>query len=1035
MLFVVRWDSIFVSLLARVSLQCLSHRGVGLGSKIESPAQFLRPLGGALALAFLLGPSAASAQVDWANATSVGAYYQTPANWSGGAVPATGNGQASFDLGSTYEVWWDVSTPSGVGTLEVGQGDVTFLNKDSVAQYLYTINGTNLRTVFSIAGASTSATISGLHFKSLGGGQIVSGATLTLDGSHAQGSQLTMAGSSGFDVSGNLNVNAGGLVSNGLGFIGYSSGLTGTATVTGSGSAWNNTSNLLVGRYGTGTLKVEDAGVVTNSLGFLGYYSSGSGTATVTGSGSSWSSSGNFLVGRYGAGTLKVEDGGVVSNNVGWLGYYNIGSGAATVSGSGSAWNNSSSLSVGRAGAGTLTVEAGGQVSNTTGYIGSASGGTGTATVTGNGSAWNNSSSLYVGSDGIGILNIEDGGAVSSTNGYIVDSNNSFSTGTVTVVGSASSWNISSNIYVGYTGTGLGTLRVEGGSVVSNTEAYIGYGQTSGFPGFPSTGIATVTGSGSRWNSRGDIVVGRLGSGTLNLEDGGVVNNGTGILATDSGLTGTATVTGSGSQWNNREELFVGLGGTGMLSLEAGGVVNNTNAYIGLEAFSKGTATVTGSGSVWNNSGSLYVGIAVGVSGGGTLTMADGGLVDVTGTTKLWSSGTLTLNGGSLTTGSLDNTAGGAFVFTTGTLGITDASQALTTGASNFSLTNGTTFNTEGDTTTLATDQNLEIAGSSVIGSGGSLALDGGSLTTGSLDNDGTLSIKSGGTLTVDGLASGGGAGEIIQTAMDSVVRFLGGGSMANDMSVFGYSFGDDFTSSGAFTMMHEDSSVTVDSGATVSGSGGWGGTGGLTKKGAGQLTLTGSNSFSGGLTVEAGIVELAAVSGSAAGAVSGVSVSSGATLLLGESHQVADAAAITLSGGTLSRSSGVSDTMGGLSLTAASTIDYGSGSTGTLAFGAYESGSTPDFVLTVNNFAGGNVLSLDSDLSGYLPVSYEGSAYSSTYFDINSTGGFTSAWDTNSSTFSITAVPEPSTYLAGGLLLLLMGGSVLRRRLAKVRG
>ena len=393
------------------------------------------------------------------------------------------------------------------------------------------------------------------------------------------------------------------------------------------------------------------------------------------------------------------------------------------------------------------------------------------------------------------------------------------------------------------------------------------------------------------------------------------------------------------------------------------------------------------------------------------------------------------MNGGSLTTGSLDNTAGGAFVFTTGTLGITDASQALTTGASNFSLTNGTTFNTEGDTTTLATDQNLEIAGSSVIGSGGSLALDGGSLTTGSLDNDGTLSIKSGGTLTVDGLASGGGAGEIIQTAMDSVVRFLGGGSMANDMSVFGYSFGDDFTSSGAFTMMHEDSSVTVDSGATVSGSGGWGGTGGLTKKGAGQLTLTGSNSFSGGLTVEAGIVELAAVSGSAAGAVSGVSVSSGATLLLGESHQVADAAAITLSGGTLSRSSGVSETMGGLSLTAASTIDYGSGSTGTLAFGAYESGSTPDFVLTVNNFAEGNVLSLDSDLSGYLPVSYEGSAYSSTYFDINSTGGFTSAWDTNSSTFSITAVPEPSTYVAGGLLLLLIGGSFCRRRLAKVRG
>ena len=538
------------------------------------------------------------ARVQWTNTASSDAYYENNANWSDEMAPSATE-QAHFDQLETYQVWWDASTVSTapeVGTFEVLQGGVTFLNKAADTQYLYTINGADAFADFSISGASTLVTISGLHFKSLGGGQIVGGATLTLDGSHAQGSQLTMAGSTGFDVSGNLILNA--------------------------------------------------------------------------------------------------------------------------------------------------------------------------------------------------------------------------------------------------------------GAILASTDGFIGY-----------------------------------------LSD------------------------------------------------------------------SSGNATVTGSGSAWNNSGSLYVGgTPTAVGGSGSLTIAESGLVDVGGTTKLWSSGSLTLAGGSL--------------------------------------------------------------------------------TTGSLDNDGTLRINSAGTLTVEGTASGAATGEIIQTAIDSLVEFTGGGSMANDMSVFGYSFGDDFTSSGTLTMMDEDSSVAVDSGATVSGSGGWDGTGGLTKKGVGQLTLTGDNSFSGALTVEAGIVELATVSGSAAGAVSGVSVSSGATLLLGGSNQVADAAAITLSGGTISRSGGVSETMGGLSLTAASTIDYGSGGTGTLAFGAYESGSTPDFVLTVNNFATGNLLSLGSDLSSYLS-SAAGTSFSNSYFSLNgmSAGGFTSAWDSGSSTFSITSVPEPSTYLAGGLLLLLMGGSVLRRHLAKVRG
>jgi len=65
-----------------------------------------------------------------------------------------------------------------------------------------------------------------------------------------------------------------------------------------------------------------------------------------------------------------------------------------------------------------------------------------------------------------------------------------------------------------------------------------------------STGMAAVTGAGSQWNSDKSYV-GYSGSGTLNIEAGGVVST---SIEADIGYlsgTGTVTVTGAGSQWNN----------------------------------------------------------------------------------------------------------------------------------------------------------------------------------------------------------------------------------------------------------------------------------------------------------------------------------------------------------------------------------------------------------------------------------------------------------------------------------------------------
>jgi len=50
-----------------------------------------------------------------------------------------------------------------------------------------------------------------------------------------------------------LNVESGGVVSNGSGFIGHLIGSTGDAAVTGFGSQWNNLDNLAIGSDRSGT--------------------------------------------------------------------------------------------------------------------------------------------------------------------------------------------------------------------------------------------------------------------------------------------------------------------------------------------------------------------------------------------------------------------------------------------------------------------------------------------------------------------------------------------------------------------------------------------------------------------------------------------------------------------------------------------------------------------------------------------------------------------------------------------------------------
>jgi MYXO-CTERM domain-containing protein len=186
-------------------------------------------------------------------------------------------------------------------------------------------------------------------------------------------------------------------------------------------------------------------------------------------------------------------------------------------------------------------------------------------------------------------------------------------------------------------------------------------------------------------------------------------------------------------------------------------------------------------------------------------------------------------------------------------------------------------------------------------------------------------------------------------------------------------------------------------------------------------VTLTGLNTFTGSTKVAGGTLTAAGVGANQSlGSTASILVSSGATLLVGSSNQINNSATVTLSGGTITRGSGLSEVFGNLNLTQASFLDFGTGAAGNLTFGTY----MPSSLLTINNFGLGNTLVFGSDLTSTLT--------NSSYFSFSS-GGISSSWNSGISTFTITAIPETSTYVAALGLLALGALPLLRRKRAKV--
>ena len=215
---------------------------------------------------------------------------------------------------------------------------------------------------------------------------------------------------------------------------------------------------------------------------------------------------------------------------------------------------------------------------------------------------------------------------------------------------------------------------------------------------------------------------------------------------------------------------------TGPLQIWSGGTVNLNGGALNVGAlnklgsfnFNSGTLNLTNSDLLVDTGGSL----------GSNIYLSSFRSLGVSGTTTLNGASTLTLDGGTFSTGSLVNNGG--FNFNRGTFNLT---------GDNLTIGNGGLF---GSVAQFDINRSVNVTNTTTINSGAILSLVDGSFTSGTTINNGTVNLAGpvstlgGGTLTNNGLLGGNGrvsasltnnAGGEVDASAGNSVRFTGSGN------------------------------------------------------------------------------------------------------------------------------------------------------------------------------------------------------------------------------------------------------------------
>ena len=513
-------------------------------------------------------------------------------------------------------------------------------------------------------------------------------------------------------------------------------GITGFAQGTGS---LNATGNLLVGAFGdnrTGTVRVNTSGTLAVS--------------------------GELVIGDSlgSVGNVSLETGALTINNKITLGN-NRGNGTLTMSGGTLTKTAGDETVVGRDNGTGVLAQSGGTVTlNHNLYVGQSSGANGTYTIGG-------SAVLNIGRDF--VVGRESGtGALTMTGG------------TITKIGDE-------KFIVGHN-NGVGVVTQSGGTISVNNELYIG-NENAG-----ASGTYTLSGTGAL-SVANEVVVGReSGTGVLNVDGGTITTtgngnmyigrrNGTGTLNQTAGVISVIKEFGVGTRDDNKI-------GIGTYSLSGGSLAATNNIFIGKELGASGTMTMTGgtmstsdklqighnqatgvltqSGGTVNVQNEVYIGNENSGSSVGTYTLSGSAELSVGNEVFVGrdnATGTLNLDGGTVTTKKVEGGTGSATVNFNG--GILKARESQAAFITNLDVANvqagGITIDSNGFD--LGISQTLSGTGGLTKAGAGRLTLSASNayagtttVTAGSLFIDGT---QASGAVQVDAGATLGGSGAI----------------------------------------------------------------------------------------------------------------------------------------------------------------------------------------------------------------------------------------------------------------------------------
>ncbi len=676
----------------------------------------------------------------------------------------------------------------------------------------------------------------------------------------------------------------------------------------------------------------------------------------------------------------------------------------------------------------TLTGAGNGSISS---IIGTGSGtltksGTGTWTLTG--------ANTYTGATTVsaGILNIQNATALGTTAGG-------------TTVNSGATLQIQGGITVGTEALNISGTGASGATgVLENVSGTNNYGGllTLGAAATISSdaGTLNLTNTGTITGSGFGLTLAGTGSGTISS----VIGTGTGTL-TRTGTGGIWTLSGANTYTGGTtiNSGVLQLSGSGTLGSTSGSLTVNGGA-LDLNGTNQGVGNLNGSGGlIYNNAASTNSTLTI---GNGNATGGDymGSIIAAGGTLALTKTGTgaLTLSG--------SNSYAGATTISGGTLQLGDGGTAGSiSGTSTITDNANLTIDRSNSVTQLTDLNNIAIAGT------GSFTQLGTGTTTLSVANS-----YSGGTTVTAGTLKMSGSGTLGSTSGTLTVN---GGTL--DLNSTSQTVGALNGTAGAINTSTGSSTLTVGNGGGTGSYAGTiangSGTVALTKTGAGTETLTGANTYTGATNANGGSLFINGNQSVATGAVNvnnsgttlggsgtiggSVTVNSGANLAPGATGTGSNA---KLNTGALTLAStsnfkvditGAGETLGTPNSPNAG-INYDQANvTGTVNV----SGS--NLLLTVSGLTatniGQNFFIVANDGVDAITGTFNGLANLSTvtvgadvfvihYMADTSTGLVING---NDIALTLTAVPEPGTWLAAALALGAVGYTQ-RRRLVRSR-